>query len=512
MQHTNIKNRSIYYLLSLSSAILLAGPFLFPILFPVSWVALIPLLWLVQRVSVRQAFLFGLLVGGVTNLLGFYWLNYTIRVFGGFPHGLSEIVWLAFAIYSALPVALFSLLVRFYGLGPLGLFPAIFWVTIEFWFPLLFPWHLANSQSNFLTLIQSADLIGPYGTSFVLVWVNTVLYQIADGTLVPKGRKRIPMPETALVVAVLVGLLGYGHFRLSAISMEMDAAPAMTVAAVQGNINIRTKGNITYLESNLASYKDLTSKVQGAQLVIWPESAVESWVPDNMKQLPPELPLPLPPGVSFLIFGVRSLLKDSAVSKTRVFNSAFLVDREGHVVSRYRKQILLAFGEYIPLTSVLSLLPGMPPIGEGFSRGDGPRTLDLSPTIRVAPLICYEDLMPWLSRRFVAASDANLLVNLTNDGWFGNTAAPWQHARLAQWRAIETRRSLVRATNTGVTTVINPRGEILETLPVFSTGVLNAKVPLMTGKTFYVRFGDWFTWIATAASLSIVIIRRFVHH
>jgi len=487
-------------------------PFLFPILFPVSWVALLPLLWLVQRVSVRQAFLFGLLVGGVTNLLGFYWLNYTIRVFGGFPVGLSEIVWLGFAIYAALPVALFALLVRFYGLGPLGLFPAIFWVTLEFWFPLLFPWHLANSQSNFLTLIQSADLIGPYGTSFVLVWVNTVLYQIAECILVSKDGKRIPMPETAIVVAVFVGLLGYGHYRLSVVSTDMDAAPAMTVAAVQGNINIRTKGNVTFLESNLASYKDLTSKIQGAQLVIWPESAVESWVPDNMKQLPPELPLPLPSGVSFLIFGVRSLLKDSAASKTKVFNSAFLVDREGRVVSRYHKQVLLAFGEYIPLTSVLSLLPGMPPIGEGFSRGDGPRTLDLSPTIRLAPLICYEDLMPWLSRRFVAASHANLLVNLTNDGWFGNTVAPWQHVRLAQWRAIETRRSLVRATNTGVTTVINPRGEILETLPVFSTGVLKAKVPLMRGKTFYVRFGDWFTWIATAALLSTVIIRRFVHH
>jgi len=130
----------------------------------------------------------------------------------------------------------------------------------------------------------------------------------------------------------------------------------------------------------------------------------------------------------------------------------------------------------------------------------------------LAPLICYEDLMPWLSRRFVAASHANLLVNLTNDGWFGNTVAPWQHARLAQWRAIETRRSLVRATNTGVTTIINPRGEMLETLPVFSTGVLTAKVPLMRGKTFYVQFGDWFTWIVTAASLSIVIIHRFVHH
>ncbi len=188
------------------------------------------------------------------------------------------------------------------------------------------------------------------------------------------------------------------------------------------------------------------------------------------------------------------------------------MDVEGQVLSRYHKQVLLAFGEYIPFTSVLSLVPGVPPIGEGFSRGEGPRTLDLSPTIRLASLICYEDLMPWLSRRFVAGSHANLLVNLTNDGWFGDTVAPWQHARLAQWRAIETRRSLVRATNTGVTSVINPRGEMVDALPVYSTGVLNAKVPLMTTKTFYVRFGDWFIWILTATALSVPLIRKFIHH
>jgi apolipoprotein N-acyltransferase len=114
--------------------------------------------------------------------------------------------------------------------------------------------------------------------------------------------------------------------------------------------------------------------------------------------------------------------------------------------------------------------------------------------------------MPHLARRFVSQKKANLLVNLTNDAWYGRTVAPWQHARLAQWRAIETRRNLVRVTNTGLTTVINPRGEILETLPIFSPGVLKREVELMEGETLYVRFGDWFAWLATLAALAILLL------
>ena len=261
------------------------------------------------------------------------------------------------------------------------------------------------------------------------------------------------------------------------------------------------------MESNLESYKELTKKSQGVTLVIWPESAVDAWLPENLKEVPKELFPEGHPGTSFLVFGARSFRKEPAAAGPSVFNSAFLVNGQGSVLGRYHKQVLLAFGEYIPFSAVLSKLPGMPPIGGGFTSGVGPRTLDISPTIKLAPLICYEDLMPRLARRFVAESGANLLVNLTNDAWFGNTAAPWQHARLAKWRAIETRRTLVRATNTGVTTVINPRGEILASLPVFSSGVLTVDVPLMEGQTLYVRFGDWFAWMTTLAALIVIILR-----
>lgn len=488
-------------LLPLLTGILLALPFVFPLLFFAAWIALVPLLLkLRQREGMMRAFLSGWLAGGVANLLGFYWLDYTIRVFGGFPHGASQAIFLVFSAYGALPLALFALLVRLCGFGPLYLYPALFWVALEFSFPQLFPWHLANSQASFLSFIQTADLVGPYGASFLLAWLNTMLYA---AVFLPE-RDRTYSAGAVALSALLVVSLAYGHWRVKNVELEAKAAPVVKVAAVQGDIDIQRKWNIAFLASNLNSYRELTATVGDARLVIWPETAVEAWLPENILELPPEI-LPSLPRDAALIFGARSFRGSPAGPNVKAFNSAFVADNQGRVGGYYHKQVLLAFGEYLPLAGLLSRLPGVPPIGDGFTPGPGPRTLELPSGVKIAPLICYEDLMPMLARRFVSESGANLLVNLTNDAWFGNTVAPWQHARLAQWRAIETRRYLIRVTNTGLTSVINPRGEILQSLPLFSSGVLTTKVKVMEGETLYVRFGDWFPWVITLVSLAILI-------
>lgn len=493
-----------YYLLSSASALLLASAFLLPVLFPLAWISFVPLFWVLQRAGkLRQAFFLGLLMGAVANLFGFYWLNYTIRVFGGFSHGLSVVIFFFFAAYAALPVAFFALLVRLCGLGPLNLFPPVFWVAIEFLFPHLFPWYLANSQAGFLTLIQSADLVGPYGTSFLLIWANGVIYHALS-----RYRDGVPIalrPLFAVALLVVVVLL-YGYLRLETVGAQMRVAPKLVVAAVQGNIGVGLKWDPERAAKNLSSHKELTRRVSTASLVIWPETAVEAWVPENLRQLPQEI-LPSPLGMSFFIFGARSYRGDFGAADSRFFNSAFLADGEGRILGFYHKQILLAFGEYIPFSRLLSKLPGLASLGPGFSEGEGPHTLDLPEGSRVAPLICYEDLMPSLARSFVSQKGAHLLVNLTNDAWYGDSAAPWQHARLARWRAIETRRALVRATNTGVTTMINPKGEMVKSLPVFSPGVLTGKVEIMEGETAYVRFGDWFAWTNVLLAVGILLRR-----
>src|SRR2546428_6009733 len=215
------------------SAALLALPYLFPPFFPLSWVAFVPLLWAVQHVTIRQGLLFGWLTGIIAHLVGFYWLNYTIKVFGGYSYELSAVIFLLFGAYSGLPFALFTLLVRRCGFGPLSLFPALFWVAIEFWFPSLFPWHLAGSQSEFLVLIQSADLVGPFGTSFLLMWVNTTLYA---GIFSRRGK--LWLRETAVFGAVLLFSPLYGLVVAQSVGGGQQVGPGLGVCSGVGGDGI----------------------------------------------------------------------------------------------------------------------------------------------------------------------------------------------------------------------------------------------------------------------------------
>lgn len=489
------------------AAALTALPFLFPALFPLSWIALVPLFWLLGRARPVEAFLCGWVVGALANLAGFYWLPYTIRVFGGLPYVLSGVIFLLYAVLEAIQFALFAGLVRLVGFGPLLVFPPLLWVALEFFFPHLFPWYLGNTQTGFLSLIQSADLLGPYGVSFLLVWLNAVVYALLRRD---SGRRRAALAAAAIVGVLALGSVIYGTLRLSALAARIAQAPKLSVAAVQGNIDVGIKWDPAEVERNLAVHRELTKNVSGASLVIWPETAVEAWVPEESRRVPDGILPAFAEGVTDFLFGARSYRGDPKGPDFAAFNSAFLADRQGGLAGRYHKQVLLAFGEYIPFGWLLSKIPGVPPIGS-FSRGDGPRSLTLSGGARAAPLICYEDLMPPLSRRFVADTGARLLVNLTNDAWYGRSAAPWQHARMAQWRAIETRRTLVRATNTGLTAIIDARGAMTDSLPLFTPGVLTARVALLEGKTFYVRFGDWFAWTATLLALAWLIARLKSH-
>jgi apolipoprotein N-acyltransferase len=312
-------------------------------------------------------------------------------------------------------------------------------------------------------------------------------------------------------MACIVASLIYGLVRLNQVTAQMNRAAKLTVAAVQANIEIDMKWDPKQMNANLDAHTKLTRETSDVQLILWPESAIEEWLPENLRALPAKFVDSLRLKDAYFIFGTRSYRGNLKGPDVKAFNTAFLTDSRGVVLGRYHKQVLLAFGEYIPFSGLLGLLPGVPTV-EGFTAGDGPRTLDLPGGEKIAPLICYEDLMPEISRSFVREKKANLLVNLTNDAWYGRTVAPWQHARLAQWRAIETRRSLLRVTNTGVTSFINAKGEIAEALPIFTPVVLKTQAEILEGETFYVRFGDWFAWGITLIAISIILSqfsRRF---
>jgi apolipoprotein N-acyltransferase len=489
-------------LASFLSAVLLAAPFLAPILFPAAWIAFVPLFWAIDHAkNLRGAVFSGWLGGFIAHLVGFHWLVYTINVFGGFPYPISTIVFIIYAALQGLQMAIFAFLVRAVGFGPWQIFPALFWVSLEFLFPLLFPWRLANSQSSFVWFIQTADLVGIWGASFLVMWFNAIVAGLLFKRA--RGSKAQWIPATVCGACVVVSVI-YGLVRLDRITAEMNRAAKLTVAAVQGNIGVGMKWDPKEMNASLDVHIKLTQGISGVQVILWPESAIEEWLPENLQSLPAKFVESLRLKDAYFIFGTRSYRGNPKGPDPKAFNTAFLTDPRGVVLGRYHKQVLLAFGEYIPFSGLLGLLPGMP-FSDGFTPGDGPHTLDLPGGPRIAPLICYEDLMPELSRAFVKEAKANIFVNLTNDAWYGRTVAPWQHTRLAQWRAIETRRSLLRVTNTGVTTLINAKGEMVETVPIFTPAVLKTQLEILEGETFYVRYGDWFAWGVTLISVVIVL-------
>ncbi len=448
-----------------------------------------------------MALLYGWLMGFAAHLIGFYWLVYTISAFGGFPYAVSVIIFIIYAALQAIEAALFGLFLRIAGWGPLGLFAPVFWVTLEFLFPLLFPWHVANSQVSFSWFIQSADLVGPYGASFVVVWFNVGLYDIITSRRKPERSPVLPLVFSSL--AIVLSLI-YGFVRLKTVDKEMASAPKLSVGAVQGDVDIDLKWDPLLAQRNLNQHRRITASLEPVDLVIWPESAIEFMVPDNLPALPQEFMPIFKSAHTFFIFGAKSF-RGVLARGAKVFNTAFFTDASGRILDRYHKQVLLAFGEYLPFAKILSLIPAMP-FADGFTPGTGPVAFQLSRAVRIAPLICYEDLMPDLARKFVSETHANVLVNLTNDAWYGRSMGPWQHLWLAQSRAIETRRSLLRVTNTGVTSLVNARGEVVQTLPMFTAAAMSTRVDILNGETYYVRFGDWFAWGMTVASLLIILI------
>ncbi|MGZ8452553.1 MAG: apolipoprotein N-acyltransferase [Candidatus Binatia bacterium] len=491
------------FLLPMLAAALLAAPYLEPWFFLLAWFAFVPLFWAIDRAkTLRHAVLCGWLMGLVAHLIGFHWLTYTISVFGGLPFAVSCIVFVLYAALQGIQMALFALLVRSIGFGPLLIFPALFWVPLEFLFPLLFPWYIANSQVAFLWMIQTADLVGPYGTGFIVMWFSAALYHALFTSAEPR-KKILPLAYASLAIVVAVV---YGFQRLQSVGDEMTGARKLSVGVVQGNVDIDMKWNPVLAQKNLDQHRQLTNDLSAVPLVVWPESAIEAIIPERVQALPLDVMPAFKSDRAYFIFGAKSFRGNPGRTDGKAFNTAFFTDSKGRILARYHKQVLLAFGEYLPFAKLLSWIPALP-MADGFTPGPGPVVFHLPRAVRVAPLICYEDLLPDVVRKFVSETRANILINLTNDAWYGKSVGPWQHLRLAQSRAIETRRSLLRVTNTGVTSLVNAKGELVKNLPMFTAAVMHTEVDILDEETYYVRFGDWFAWAMTIATLGIVLLR-----
>jgi apolipoprotein N-acyltransferase len=328
------------YAAAAASGGLIAACFLWFDLFPLAWVAFVPLLWAIaQARTPHEAARIGFVAGVVTNVPAFYWLVYTIHVFGGFGYPLAILFYACLSLYAASEFVLFALAVQRTGPGPLALVAPLLWVTLEFLFPNLFPWRMANCQLHAPVLMQVGDVTGPFGLSFVMLWVSAAI-----AALLRQPRRLAPLAAAAGATAAVVL---YGAVRLPMIDRAMQAAPTMRIGLVQGDVSIKEKGEQRYFDINLDKYQQLSEDLQNdVDVIVWPETVSQRWVQADATRLEAK-DNPFDDLRRTLIYGGLAF-RLHGTDDPEEFNSAFLIGPRGAMLGRYDKHILMPFGEYLP--------------------------------------------------------------------------------------------------------------------------------------------------------------------
>lgn len=506
---------------SLARSLVLAGAsgLFLPLSFPnydlglLAWIALVPLHWALDGKSKTQAFWIGWLSGTIafTGLMA--WVVTTMNTYGKVPLVISYGIMLLLTIYLGLYVAIYSAgAVWFRSLIPrYGLFAVpCLWVSLELIRTYALsgmPWGLLGySQYRQIEMIQIADHMGVYGVSFLIVLVNVALAELLSW-LMPLLRRFRPARLPWELVAMTILLLGlsweYGLRTLSEAPFSHIPRSSISVGVIQPNIDQAVKWDTAYREETLTQFDRLTGQLgHASDLVIWPEAATP-FVFEREPVYQLQLISLANRAQAPILFGSPAL-RFYPDRKPYLLNSAYLLSPDGQLLSRYDKQHLVPFGEYIPLKS--SLLFFLDRLVEGigdFEAGLGPTIMTVTPKpgtagaqprpIKFGVAICYEVIFPDLVRQF-AANGAEFLVTITNDAWFGRSAAPSQHFAMVVFRSVENHLSFARSANTGISGFIDPFGRIVEATPIFTEQAVRTRMQAWRPHTFYSRYGDVFAY------------------
>ena len=457
----------------------------------VAWIALAPLLLVLVRppgLGTRRAFLLGLVAGAGYFGGTVYWTPAVMRTFGGLHWPLAVVVGGLLVAYLALFPAVFAAivatLVRALGARALLLAPVV-WVATEWARRYVlggFPWVLLGaSQASATSIAQCASVAGVYGLSALVVLASSAAVMAVVG----RGRDRVVVPVCTVVL--LIGLAVWGQWRVQEGSLIRNGDP-VRIALVQGNIRQEEKWNQASAAQILDTYLKLTMQAtnQGARLVVWPESATPFLFEYDAggRALITEV---VRSGGIHLLFGSDQF---EPGTPPRYFNSAFLLNPAGATVGVYKKMHLVPFGEYVPLKRLLFFAAPLVEAVSDFSPGEQAVVMSLgSHTLSTA--ICYEVVYPDLIADFVQRG-SQLLTTITNDAWYGESSAPYQHFEQAALRAVEQGRYLIRAANTGISGIVDPYGRVVIASPIFERTVVTGDVRFLSGRTIYGRTGDAF--------------------
>ena len=477
----------------------------------IAWMAFIPWLWALHNKSPQRAAYLGLVAGFVffTGLL--YWIYVVLTEYGHLAGPISVFFLILLTAYLSLYFSVFAFLLRWAAEKtdlPEILFAPPLWVSLEYARGFLlsgFPWGLLG-YSQFLTLpmVQISDVTGIYGVSFIIVLVNVSLHRLVAALSEP-GRKPV-LKELVAAGIILVMTVIYGEWRLTELDKRAQDEKPYPVSLIQGNILQDVKWEPQFQQETVRIYTNLTRQVKSQlpDLIIWPETAAPFFFQSSLRLQDRILELSHEMGVPIL-FGAPAFDYDGP--RISYFNSAFLISPEKKILGRYDKIHLVPFGEYAPLAGLLGFTRDIIGAIGDFTPGEGVQNLSL-PWGKFGVLICYEAIFPDLTRRSVERG-AQFLVNITNDAWFGRTAAPYQHLAMATVRAVENRVPIARAANTGISAVIDSRGRIVQSTDLFTREVLSGIIKINKSRSFYTEFGDLFAYLCLVFSvLFLVSIRR----
>jgi apolipoprotein N-acyltransferase len=487
---------------------------------PILFVTFPTLVWLIDGSGtgrgrgLRSAAATGWWFGFGYFLAGLYWVGYAFLVdaptFGwllpiavlGLPAGL--------AIFTAFGIALARLLWTRGAMRILALGVAL---TTSEWLRghLLtgFPWNaFGYALTAPLVLAQGAALIGIWGLTFVAVVAGASPATLVDD----RAETRWPWLPLALSIAVLVAVGGFGAVRLARTPTRF--VDGVELRIMQPNLQQDVKFNYAAKQKVMDRYIALSERASGMQqtdtrdttILIWPESAFPFFLarePDALSQITQLLG-----GRTLLITGAVRLGEPFNPANPTVYNSIYVIDHDGSIVSIYNKVHLVPFGEYLPFQRFLEAigLQQLTKLPGGFSAGDRRRPISVPGAPSALPLICYEAIFP--DELMPDGPRPDWMVNVTNDGWFGISSGPYQHLQQARVRAVEQGLPMVRAANTGISAVIDPLGRIVESLPLGTEGLLTTRLPRPVGSPVYARVGDVPAAMILTIALLAVIRRR----
>ncbi len=479
---------------------------------PLLLVGLVPLFAVLSSARNRKsAFGRGLSSGMFFYVLQIYWIVPVLIQFGGLSWYLAVPALLLLVFYMSLYLAVFSIAFIIMERGSRFFFFLIgvpsAWVGLDWlrsWLFSGFPWmDIGYGFWSQPALLQAADLFGHYGFTFFIVLINCLIHVFVAKKFSLLQRYR--GLAAVLLLTVIIG--GYSLSRWHTMERRVAQVPSAIIGIVQGNIEQGQKWSPEERKRTVDNYIELSERLlvkDSPTLVLWPETALPFYPQNN------ELFFPVMDFVReknlHLLTGAPwyEVEQDQKHRLIRYYNGALLMGPDGILSGLYFKSHLVPYGEYVPLNNYLPFISPLVEAAGNFTPGSIVAPL-IAGDIRAGVLICFESIFADIGRGWVN-SGANVLINLTNDAWYGKSSAPYQSWAMTVYRAVETRRSMVRSANTGISGLVDPFGKIQSESDIFTTWSRVVAVPLMEGKTPFVQWGYLFAPVCLGLALLIGLI------